>query len=114
MKTHILSIRSLLLLAALVSLSACSIVTGETPAPPLPTGTPAAPTSTPVTRILTFFIAGGDQGKSGKPVGCGDSVVPVEWEIEPVDDPVRAALDKLFSFKDQQTVGLVGLYNALY
>ncbi|MCI0519697.1 MAG: GerMN domain-containing protein, partial [Chloroflexi bacterium] len=66
-----------------------------------------------VTQILTFFIAGGDKGRSGKPIGCNDSVVPVAWEISPDQDPLRAALDKLFEFKDQY-VGPIALYNALY
>ena len=81
-----------------------------------PTATPTAisvePTSSPQTTVLIYFISVGDEGRSGKLIGCNDSVVPVEFEIQPSDDPVKAALELLFSYKDQM-VGSEKLYNAL-
>jgi hypothetical protein len=101
------------LIFSLLALASCSAPA----APPAPTETPVPPTATVVptatTRILTFFIAGGDKGRSGKAVGCNDSVIPVAWDIPPTQDPLRAALEKLFEFKDQ-LVGPIRLYNALY
>jgi len=77
------------------------------------TTAPAEPISTPVTKVTLFFIAGGDKGRSGKLIGCNDSVIPVEFEIQAGEEPIKAALELLFSFKDQ-LVGPVQLYNALY
>jgi hypothetical protein len=55
----------------------------------------------------------GDNGQSGIKVGCGDSLVAVKEPIEPTSGVIRASLNKLFSFK-QQNVGQSGLYNALW
>lgn len=66
-----------------------------------------------VSRVNLYFIALEDAGRSGKPIGCNDSVVPVEVEIEPTSAPLTAALERLFSI-DSQYYGQSGLYNALY
>lgn len=84
------------------------------PQPITSTPTPAAnPASTMVNGVNVFFIAIDDNGRSGKLIGCGDSVIPVQVEIAPSGDPIKSALDKLFSY-DQQAVGQNDLYNALY
>jgi hypothetical protein len=75
--------------------------------------TPETPTPTPVTRIRVFFIAGGDNGKSGKLVGCKDSAIPIEWDIDPNKQPLVQALEQLFSF-DQMFVGNPRLYHPIY
>lgn len=75
------------------------------PSQPQPPGT--------VSSVKLFFIALNDNGQSGKKIGCGDSVVPVQVSIEPTTAPLRAALEKLFSIKTQ-FYGQSGLYNALY
>ncbi len=64
-------------------------------------------------RTKLFFIALNDNGKSGKLVGCGDSVVPVEIMIPPTTAPLTASLRALLAIKTS-TYGQSGLYNALY
>ena len=76
-----------------------------------------AATPTPGGKVLTrtniYLIAIGDDGRSGKAVGCGDSVVPVEVAIEPTTAPLRAALEKLLSLGVRE-YGDAGFYNALH
>ncbi len=79
--------------------------------PPIPT--PAAPTSAGTTRVKIFLVAIDDNGKSGKKIGCGDSVVAVERSIPATQTPLAAALTELLSIRDR-TYGQSGLYNALY
>ncbi len=89
------------------------------PSAPTATTIPAAavPTNTkaPVqlSEVTIYFIAVGDNGQSGIKVGCGDSLVAVKESIEPTSGVIRASLNRLFSFK-QQNVGQSGLYNALW
>jgi hypothetical protein len=73
------------------------------------------PTALTITSGITsiYLIAMEDNGISGKPIGCGDSVVPVEIMVDPGADALRAALDTLLGLKDQ-SYGQSGLYNALY
>jgi hypothetical protein len=65
------------------------------------------------TRTNIFLIAVGDAGSSGKEIGCGDSVIPVEVVIEPTIAPLTEALNELFAL-DSREYGQSGLYNALY
>lgn len=75
--------------------------------------TPEPPTPTPLERIRVFFIAGGDNGKNGKLVGCKDSAIPVEWDVDPTQPPLAQALEQLFSF-DEQFIGAPRLYHPIY
>lgn len=91
------------------------------PASPIPlTSTPThvAPSATLLpggifARVKIFLIAINDNGKSGKKIGCGDSVVAVDRVISPTNAPLRAAFNELLSLHDQ-FYGQSGLYNALY
>jgi len=65
------------------------------------------------TRTNIYLIDLEDAGQSGLQIGCGDSVVPVEVQIEPTIAPLTAALERLFDI-DERLVGETGLYNALY
>jgi hypothetical protein len=65
------------------------------------------------TRVRIFLVAVDDNGKTGKKIGCGDSLIPVTRDIEPTTTPLKAALEELLSLKTQ-TYGESGLYNALY
>lgn len=65
------------------------------------------------TRTNIYLIALEDMGQSGMEIGCGDSVVPVEVEIEPTIAPLTAALETLLNI-DERFYGQSGLYNALY
>jgi hypothetical protein len=60
-------------------------------------------------RVNVALIALDDGG----PVGCGDSIVPVEVEVEPTQTPLTAALNALFAI-DEEFYGQSGLYNALH
>jgi hypothetical protein len=81
---------------------------------PPPAANPS-PTKAPpqVSQVTIYFVAVGDNGQSGPKVGCGDSLVAVKQPIEPTSGVIRAALTRLFSFK-QQDIGQSGLYNALW
>jgi hypothetical protein len=77
----------------------------------------AKPTATPgralFTRTNIYLIAVDDGGEVDKLVGCNDSVVPVEVEIEPTIAPLTAALEALLSV-ESRSYGESELYNALY
>ena len=89
----------------------------------IPTATQTAPTSTvsvPPTsttaaaqtvKIVLIELEG--NGQSGPLVGCGDSAIPISVTIPRTQAVLRAALEKLFSAK-QQFYGESGYYNALY
>ncbi|MCJ7723248.1 MAG: GerMN domain-containing protein [Anaerolineales bacterium] len=69
---------------------------------------------TPIRQMVNIYlIALEDNGISGKLVGCGDSVIPIQVEIPPTQGVLRAALEALLTTKDQY-YGESGLYNALY
>jgi hypothetical protein len=63
--------------------------------------------------VLIYLVAVGDNGASGKQVGCGDSLVSVRRSIAPTPLAIVAALNELFALKGQY-YGESGLYNALY
>jgi hypothetical protein len=92
-----------------------TVIVPATPVPARPTSTPVRvqPTRGATTRVKLFFIVLEDNGRSGKPVGCGDSVVFRERDIPRTESPLRDALTLLFSAK-QQYYGTSRLYNALY
>jgi hypothetical protein len=77
--------------------------------------TTAPPTSTiaaeQTIKIVLIELEG--NGQSGPLVGCGDSAIPITVTIPPTQGVLRAALEKLFSAK-QQFYGESGYYNALY
>ncbi|HSL31456.1 MAG TPA: GerMN domain-containing protein [Anaerolineales bacterium] len=91
--------------------------------PVLPTATqvqqvpPATSTPVPTTageqmiQIVLIELEG--NGQSGPLVGCGDSAIPINVTIPRTQAVLRAALEKLFSAK-QQFYGESGYYNALY
>lgn len=66
-----------------------------------------------VSKVNVFYIALEDAGKSGKAIGCGDSVVPVSVPITPTQAPLRSALEKLFADK-KEMYGQSGFRNAVY
>jgi spore germination protein GerM len=62
-------------------------------------------------EVKLFLIAVDDSGRSGKKIGCGDSVVAVTRELRPTRAPLRAALEELLI---PRTYGSdPELYNAL-
>jgi Sporulation and spore germination len=76
---------------------------------------PAPPTATTAVEqtVKIVLIALEDNGQSGPLVGCGDSAIPITVTIPRTQAVLRAALEKLFSAK-QQFYGESGYYNALY
>jgi Sporulation and spore germination len=98
---------------SLVAASATPPVSVDTLVPSAPTET-AVPTDLPASHtVQVFLIAVDDNGKSGLPIGCGDSAVAVQVEVPPTLEVLQAALVALLSIKDQ-FYGQSGLYNALY
>ncbi len=81
-----------------------------------PASPTAAPSATPPLaggkQVKVFLIAIDDNGKSGKKIGCGDSVVAITRPIAATAGVLRAALESLFAIKDTY-YGSSGLYNAL-
>ena len=86
--------------------------------PVLPNTATTIPTETLVTaaaeqQVKIFLIAIDDNGRSGKQIGCGDSVVPVMVPIPQTVGILKAALEALLAVQTQ-FYGESGLYNALY
>jgi hypothetical protein len=72
------------------------------------------PTVLPTSASVTlFYIAVGDGGTSGPPVGCGDSAVAVTSPAVSFTDPVEAALRTLLAGHSEE-LGQSGLRNALW
>lgn len=90
--------------------TAAPATAAPTPAPS-PSPTPKPPVL--VDRVKVFLVAIGDGGKAGKAIGCGDSIVAVERQIQPTSEPLKAAYQELLSIHDRE-YGQSGLYNALY
>jgi hypothetical protein len=68
----------------------------------------------PTTASATlYYIAQGDGGVSGPPVGCGDSAVAVTSAAISFTDPVEGALRTLLEDHSQH-LGQSGLDNALW
>lgn len=104
--------------AQLATLSLPTAPPRETPSATvvLPAATAAVAPATATPQQITlhvFLIAIGDNGISGKKVGCGDSVVPVSIEVPYTTGVLRASLTALFSLKGRY-YGESGLYNSLY
>ena len=83
------------------------------PATVKPTVTRAPVPTTGMMRVKLFLIAINDNGKSGKKIGCGDSLIWAERPIPITSAPLTAALKELLGLRDQYYGGS-GLYNALY
>lgn len=82
-----------------------------------PTATLVSPTPTAglsSQEVSVFFIALDDNGKSGKQIGCGDSLIPVETTVSAADDAsaIQATLELLLA-TEWANHPASGLYNAL-
>lgn len=80
---------------------------------PIPQSPATSETVTPTTQLKIYLVALDDQGKSGKEIGCADSLVAVERIVQKTTTPLRTALEELLSISDQ-FYGQSGLYNSLY
>jgi hypothetical protein len=65
------------------------------------------------TTVRIYFVAVGDNGISGRKIGCGDSLVPVVRRLTPTSMPLTAAYRLLLNDHHMHD-GQSGLYNALY
>lgn len=65
-----------------------------------------------VTKVKVFVIAPDDNGKTGKLVGCGDSVIGIDREVSATTAPLKVAIETLLAIKDKY-IGQSGLYNSL-
>ncbi len=94
--------------------SATLVIPTATQAQPVPpTSTSVSPTTAREQMVKIVLIELEGNGQSGPLVGCGDSAIPINVTIPPTQGVLRAALEKLFSAK-QQFYGESGYYNALY
>jgi Sporulation and spore germination len=89
------------------------LATSSNPSPIASSIPPTQETSPTPSQANIYMIATGDNGASGKKIGCDDSVVPVFIPIPASLDPVMGALEALLSIHDQN-YGQSGLYNSLY
>lgn len=91
---------------AIVFLAACApaaIEPSPTPSPIPPTETPA-PTEQVFTQVDIYLIALGDAGARGEEIGCEDSVVPVQVDIDPAQGTsaaIRSAYNVMFTRGDE-------------
>ena len=86
----------------------------QVPAASAPPAAGDGPTVMPTTASATlYYIAQGDGGVSGPPVGCGDSAVAVTSAAISFTDPVEGALRTLLADHSQH-LGQSGLDNALW
>jgi hypothetical protein len=81
--------------------------------PPTSTSVPSTSATAAEQMVKIVLIELEGNGQSGPLVGCGDSAIPINVTIPPTQGVLRAALEKLFSAK-QQFYGESGYYNALY
>jgi len=68
------------------------------------------------TRATAFMVALKDNGASGIPIGCGDSLIEVtipSWETDTLEEEIAAALTVLLSYDDAD-FGESGFTNALF
>lgn len=106
--------------AVLLLLAGCAPSGGESPTPsatesagPQPTASPA-PTA-PETRtvpLTLYYVALGDEGVTGEPIGCGDSLVAFTTEPVTTDDVLRSSMERLLADTDRN-LGGSGLYSAI-
>ncbi|WP_448809097.1 GerMN domain-containing protein [Agromyces bauzanensis] len=108
------------LTAALLLLAGCAPSGGETPTPsasesasPSPTTspTPTAPETRTVPLTL-YYVALGDEGVTGEPLGCGDSLVAFTTEPVTTDDVLRSSMERLLA-DTVRNLGGSGLYSAI-
>ncbi len=56
--------------------------------------------------IKLFLIADGDEGKTGKKIGCGDSLVAITKTIQKTNSPLKIAIQELLAipadYKEKQ------------
>jgi len=78
-----------------------------------PAATQAPTTSSSSQNAKLFFVAIGDNGVSGKMIGCGDSLVAVTVALDNPAGPLRSALEQLLAMHNPY-YGQSGLYNALF
>ncbi|WP_448003588.1 GerMN domain-containing protein [Agromyces bauzanensis] len=105
--------------AATLLLAGCAPPGGPSAPPTTGSATPSPTTSptpsAPETRTLPltlYYVALGDDGASGEPLGCGDSLVPFTTEPVTTDDVLRSSMERLLADSDRN-LGGSGLYSAL-
>lgn len=47
------------------------------------------------TTVKVYLVAVGDEGKTGKKIGCGDSLVATNRSVQPTSAPLKAAITEL-------------------
>lgn len=93
--------------------SAVTMVNGMVVTPVSASESRATPAAGMASRVQMYLIAIGDNGKSGKKVGCGDSLLGITRKIPPTMTPLTAVI-RMEIRNHRQFYGRSGLYNALY
>jgi spore germination protein GerM len=83
----------------LVLLLICAQQTGDASSTYLKTALSASSlaAASKTDKVKIYLVAVGDEGKMGRKIGCGDSLVPVTREIKATSSPLKAALTELLS-----------------
>jgi hypothetical protein len=76
----------------------------------VPTPSTAEQPAPQISEVKIYLVALEDAGASGKEIGCGDSIIPVDLNVEPTAAPLTAALEELLAI-DERFYGQSGLYN---
>src|SRR4051812_41343361 len=63
-------------------------------------------------EVKVFLVALDDDGKSGRKIGCNDSLVSITRAVSPTRAPLRAALEELLKLP-QKAGPADSLHNAL-
>ncbi|MTH67160.1 hypothetical protein GJ743_02075 [Agromyces bracchium] len=104
---------------AVLAFSGCAPDTGEPTDSPTPAATSSEPTTPAATapgpvaeRLVLFYVAYGDEGTVGEPIGCGDSLVGIVTEPVTTADPLRESMERLLAGTSRD-LGTTGLHSAL-
>ncbi|MDQ3099313.1 MAG: GerMN domain-containing protein [bacterium] len=98
-----------------ISFAAVSLITKPVIAPTLSPSPQASafPNSTLKQKVTIFLVSIEDNGSSGPKIGCNDSIIPVEREINESSNILQATINELLGIQ-AQAYQQAGLYSAFY
>lgn len=70
--------------------------------------------TTTIDTVDVYLVRLDDGGENGRLIGCNDSLVAVERDIEPTQAVLRSALNELLSIPATTTINGVEYYNGLH
>ncbi len=78
-----------------------------------PTGSPAPSPAPRAAPLTLYYVVLGDDGASGEPIGCGDSLVAFETDSVVTDDVLRASIERLLADPERELGGTPPRYSAI-